>query len=299
MRSSAREHRLPNRRILAHALAWVAVALLGITLAGCVEIDTVVSPDCRIRRVIKCRVDKRHRDAAKSELQQVFHRGKGWYIKEWDQGEQVEFCATCRSSKPADDPFGQLVSIKRESVGAKQHYIYDETLTDGSVVNPGDRVYVAGAQVLYTVVMPGRVDESLVSAPGAEVASVDAGAVVLKLTMGDLSSEGGVKIHIESYRVNRVWVGLGIILGLIGLLVLYWLFVRLSVWRRARAERLAEIEAATDKDLLELGLAPAPSEPDDDGEDAPAETMDGAPEPSDFEIVDVIEDDEDEKPEEK
>jgi len=289
MRSSLRPCRGTPR-----AFAWVAAALLGVVLAGCVEIDTVVTSDCRIRRNVKCLVDKRHRDSAKIELQQVFHRGKGWYIKEWDQGEQVEFFATCRSSKPADDPFGQLVTVKREPVGVKQHFTYDEVLTDERIVSPGDRPYVAEAPLLYTVTMPGKIDENAVSVQGGKLASVDDGTAVVQLTMGDLAAEKGVRIHIESYRANRVWVGLGVIVGLIGLLILYWAFVRLSVWRRARAERLAEIEAATDKDLAELGLLPAPSA----GGAGDSEPASGSPEPSEFEIVDVVEDDEDEKPDE-
>lgn len=276
--------RAPKPGLARRIRLLAAVPLLLACLAGCVKIQTTVTPDGRIRREIRCEVTKDHRESARIELQRVFQRGSGWYLREIDKGQTVSFLATCRAVKPEKDPFNAgsaaFPTVTRTPQGMTTQYSYEEQLTDQLLFSDNDRIYAKDLPVTYTIAMPGRIDEGgatitlkngepvkVVSEDGKEVAletKYTGGVVSWTMTMGQLAQDG-LKITVTSTRRNAKFafaVGFGALLGLV---VLYVLLVRLSVWRRVRAEQairepLPAAESAID--VLDADDdAPAPPRP--------------------------------------
>ncbi len=232
-----------SRRIF---LAFVAIPLALATLAGCVRIHTVVSPDGRVRREVRCQVTKEHGDSAFIELQRIFPRGSGWTLRKVENGQTVSFLASSRAVLPEKDPFSSRVSVSRTDEGMKTTYLYEEQLTDESLVSADERPYVKDAEVFYTITMPGKIQES--TPPGKS----DGNKVTWSLTMDDLAREGGVPITVTSSRVNPKWAGL-LFFGIIAaIIVLYVASVQFSVWRRVRAERTPALEEEDAVEVLEI-----------------------------------------------
>lgn len=231
-------------------LCLVTAALASsVWLSGCVEFLTVVGADGRIRREVRCEVDQIHAEAARSELRRVFSRGAGWYIKEYERGDRAQFIARCRSVEPKDDPFGQTLKVTRARQGLKAHYTYEEHLTDATLFRSDAERQCADHLVLtYRIRMPGRVLSF--TPPEGEA---DGGAVTWAIPLSRLKD--GVTITIEAERFDRKWTAGALLIIAVGLTLLWWVFVRMLVWHRVRAERLAALrEKATPTVEVEDGL---------------------------------------------
>lgn len=265
-------HRRPllsvRLRLAVGALLSVVAALV---LSGCFDMTTRVYADGRIKREVTIRVTEGRESGARVYLRETFPRAAGWSLKEVPRGGEVWFIATSRPVDPKDDPWGGRATLEINPEGQLQtSLLYTETLTDEILFRSDkERAGFDHLVITYTIEMPGRIDEEgeppilrpldryrPVTAQGAEE-SAEAAAALLEpsfqvtqrvsgsrvtwdVPLAALAPHG-VQVKVKAIRLNRAKVSLWSIVGVVGLILLYFVVVRLLVWRRIRAERAAEL----------------------------------------------------------
>jgi len=281
----AGEQAVPGPRT---ALIAAALAVLALLLAGCdIRVMTIVGADRHVKRTVSCKVPGDYVEPARIVLRKKFPRGAGWYIKELQQGGAIVFVMRNRFVKTDDDPFGPPVSVKSTVEGVKGKYVFEETFTDAPFFSTDDERQFGGPiEVLYTVRMPGRIIDTdtsatLVGGGSAGEPAIDGKEVTWRLRMTDLAPPGGVQIMVTSERWDPKKTVVYTMVAIVGLVLLYWVLVRLLVWRRIRAERLAaEREAEGPVEPDEPVEPEEPVVPEEPG--PPAAPADAAEEPSPF-----------------
>jgi len=263
--------RTGERSVRARMVAAIAAGLVVLTLllAGCdIRVMTTVGADRHVKRTVSCKVARVHAEAARIELRRVFARGAGWYIKELEQGDAVIFLMRNRFVKPDDDPLTPKVSVTCTVAGVKGTYVFEEVFTDAAFFSTDEeRQFADHLELLYTVRMPGGIISDKTSATpviggGVDEPTIQGKEVTWRLRMADLAPTGGVRIVVTSERWDPKKTVVYGMVTIVGLVLLYWVLVRLLVWRRIRAERLAAEREAE-----------GPAEPEEPEEpEAPEET---------------------------
>lgn len=273
---------LPTRLRL--ALVALCALVFASLLSGCIDMTTRVYADGRIKREFVIRVTEGRESGARVYLKETFPRTAGWALKEVQRGSEVWFIATSRPVDPEEDPWGGRASLTVAS--ESQLYtslVYTETLTDKLLFRSDEeRAGFDHLSITYSIEMPGQIDEeseppslrplerylpTVSQAPGddegaeATVAPqpsfqikqrIDGSRVTWDLPLAALAPHG-IQVTLKATRLNRAKASLWSIVGVVALILLYFIVVRLLVWRRVRAERAAELreleeEEAWDED---------------------------------------------------
>ncbi|MBD3175798.1 MAG: hypothetical protein GF320_11505 [Armatimonadia bacterium] len=255
------------------ALLLLGSLMVAAFVAGCFDMRTRVYADGRIKREVTIRVPEGREDGARVFIRDTFPRSAGWSVKEVQGSNSVEFIATSRPVDLKDDPWSGRPKPSLETEPRGQLHtslLYTETLTDEVLfVSDAERAGFDHLTISYTVEMPGRIvdaddpdgqppvmrpleryrppqadgaeDEAPTPQPSFQITQkVDGSRVTWELPMAALAPKG-VRVEVMAVRLNRARASLWTIAGIVGVIILYFVIVRLLVWRRVRAERAAEL----------------------------------------------------------